>query len=160
MHSVDVASANQGPLSLNPLSWREGMERRGGGVIDLKGLWHFWARLFLIRATCFIHNPVCALLLSKHAPHLLTSRQCSGPIRLLMWELWFGFWGWKTFGGDKTVCRLELLPAAGVLSHCLVTWSQGFRYRQPWETMRGGMILLPASFRYSYSQAKDLISLI
>lgn len=30
MHSLDVAGANQGPLSLNPVRWRELMQEEGG----------------------------------------------------------------------------------------------------------------------------------
>lgn len=110
MHSLDVASVNQGPLSLNPVRWRELIERRW--VINLKSLWHFWARLFLIRATCFIHNPT--LLLSKHALHLLSRGKCPGYIQMLMWELLFGSEDKKTFGDDTVDCRLELLPVVGV----------------------------------------------
>lgn len=44
-------------------------------VIDPQSLWHFGARLFLRRQTCFIHNLMCLHLQSKHSRYLLTSRQ-------------------------------------------------------------------------------------
>jgi len=89
-------------------------------VIDLKGLWHFRARLFLIRATCFIHNPMCVHLLSKHAQHLLTSRQCSVRIQLQMGELRCGLGNKRPLEMFKlTQNQLGLLPVAGVYIKCL-----------------------------------------
>lgn len=131
MNSLDVASANQGPFSLNRVRWREWMEGRGG-VIDLKGLWHFWARLFLIRATCFIHNPMGTLLLSKHTPHLLRTmfRAHTGAnVRAVIW-----FWGslemTKSTAGWNCCLWLEF---SVTISSCGCKILQAGCLGRPWE---------------------------
>lgn len=108
MHSLDVASANQGTPLLEP-SEVEGGGWKRGSLIDLRALWHISARLFLIRATCFIHYP-CTLLLSEHIGHFVNYLTM---VRARVAANVGGF----GLGGEavKDDCWLELFPLAGIL---------------------------------------------
>lgn len=90
MHSLDVAGANQGPLSLNPARWRELMQEEGGagewgwgvGGYRPQGPLALLSQIIFNKSNHVLFIVPCAgaLLPSKHARafFLLSSGRCSG----------------------------------------------------------------------------------